>query len=204
MTALRSIVETIQQERGWIDEIDGPRAMAKTLRDAYMAAVGTRREGTNRDNAERVVSTVGARPIPAASIDLWIDPARRPACDTDYAQDSTRWDSGRKANPYYSTPWEMFARGFETCVNDALEDRGWQNDYLVHSTRYDAWVGHAKGSPYPHGLDLHELRLQFDALSREIGAFLDERASSATTHDAAVEQGESESPRQLASAASLR
>ncbi|MEO7326515.1 MAG: LPD1 domain-containing protein [Dokdonella sp.] len=204
IAALRAVVEIIQQERGWIQEINGATTIAKTLRDAYVAAVGTRREGTNRDNAERVVRTVGPRPIPAATVDAWVDPARRPATETTYANDSTRWDSGRKANPYYSTPWEMFARGLETCVNDALEDRGWQNDYLVHSTRYDAWVGHPKGSPYPHGLDLQELRLQFDALSREIGAFLEGRMAQVSTHDADVEQGDSESPRELASAASFK
>lgn len=42
---------------------------------------------------------------------------------------------GNRGGGYYSTPPEMFARAFESYVQDKLEDNGRRNSYLVDGTR---------------------------------------------------------------------
>ncbi len=180
---LRDLVDGMKSDRTWTAVPGAARALAESLESAFVNAVGRRRSGKNRGHAITAVRRVGAYPAPSANTT-----GERPLIDTAYFTDSKKWDGGRKANPYYATPWEMFARALETCVNDALEDRGWQNDYLVHSTRYAMWVESPKGSPYPHGDELAQLRQHFDMLSTKLGEFLQSRELRAAPDDAVDEQ----------------
>lgn len=58
-------------------------------------------------------------------------------------------DLGR-GKPYYSDVVEMFARCFESWVEDELEANGIVSQYLVHSTRNVCYNGM---SPYPEGIE---------------------------------------------------
>lgn len=74
-----------------------------------------------------------------------------------WVTDSEKMDSGRKR--YWATPSEVFARGFETMVCDALALRGRRNDMLVFGvSEADGQARLAKGalSPYPLGAERAE------------------------------------------------
>lgn len=65
-----------------------------------------------------------------------------------------------KAKAYWSTPHELFARAFESYVEDRLKDQGQQSDYLVHST--DVGETEGWGSVYPHGEERVAIGKAFD------------------------------------------
>ncbi len=58
---------------------------------------------------------------------------------TDFYRLSAKADTGRGA--YYSTDIEMFARSFESYVEDKLTENGISSQYLVHSTSNDKYGG---------------------------------------------------------------
>jgi hypothetical protein len=60
--------------------------------------------------------------------------------NTTFLQGAKQAD-GRKKEPYWSTPAELFARAFETWVNEALKskDPTYRNDFLVRPDKLKAW-----------------------------------------------------------------
>lgn len=71
-----------------------------------------------------------------------------------------------KKTPYWSTQWEMFARGFESWVMDALALRGAANNYLVGEGKADE--AQLDDSPYPRGSERALLNDAFGKLAAEI------------------------------------
>lgn len=71
-----------------------------------------------------------------------------------------------KKTPYWSTQWEMFARGFESWVMDALALRGAANSYLVGEGKADE--AQLEDSPYPRGSERALLNDAFGKLAAEI------------------------------------
>lgn len=71
-----------------------------------------------------------------------------------------------KKTPYWSTQWEMFARGFESWVMDALALRGAANSYLVGEGKADE--AQLDDSPYPRGSERALLNDAFAKLAAEI------------------------------------
>lgn len=67
--------------------------------------------------------------------------------DSNYYASARKLDSGR-TSPYYTEPWELFARAFEAFVEDELRAYGIVSQYLVHSTS-NQFYGEYK--PYPDG-----------------------------------------------------
>lgn len=67
---------------------------------------------------------------------------------TDFYEWARKLDQGRKKE-YYSALYEMFARCFESFIEDTLYERGIISQYLVHSTRANKFYGEYK--PYPEG-----------------------------------------------------
>lgn len=77
-------------------------------------------------------------------------------------------DSGGKA--YWTTPWEMFARAFESYVLDRLEAQSIRNDYLVAPGKSEkvqgamVRMGMQKVSPYPAGDERIQINASIDTL----------------------------------------
>lgn len=67
---------------------------------------------------------------------------------TMFYQSALALDKSRK-RPYYSSIIEMFARCFESYIEDKLHEYGMQSQYLVHSTRNNSIYGDL--APYPTG-----------------------------------------------------
>lgn len=79
--------------------------------------------------------------------------------DTKYYAGAKELDKGRK-DAYCQSNVELFARAFESYVEDVIVSRGNKSDYLVHSTLCRYYPGL---SPYPDG----EERKLFNAKMRE-------------------------------------
>lgn len=76
---------------------------------------------------------------------------------------------GGKTKGYWTQGTEMFARAFESYVQDKLEDNSKRNSYLVDGTRrpYDTGVYASDGSlaqPYPQGEERKRINAAFDNL----------------------------------------
>ena len=89
---------------------------------------------------------------------------------SDFAVDSVSHDAG-EVGKYMSQPVEMWARAFESYVQDKLEDNGRRNSYLVDGTRvkYPKPQFHtrfldAPGQPYPQGEERKRINAAFDNL----------------------------------------
>jgi hypothetical protein len=76
--------------------------------------------------------------------------------DSNYYASARKLDSGR-TSPYYTEPWELFARAFEAFVEDELRSYGITSQYLVHSTN-NGLYGEYK--PYPEGEERHRINEQ--------------------------------------------
>lgn len=74
---------------------------------------------------------------------------------SDYANVSAAMDAKKPGEGYWGTPWEMFARAFETFAMDALRDRQRESLYLsglVDSKGWRNWASETgKSIPYPAG-----------------------------------------------------
>jgi hypothetical protein len=55
----------------------------------------------------------------------------------------------KKLGPYWRRPHELFARAFESWMEDQMTARGWRNEYLVCGTTRD--YAKCRGLPYPTG-----------------------------------------------------
>jgi hypothetical protein len=67
--------------------------------------------------------------------------------DIAYVAESSFRGHARKLGVYWSRREELFARAFESYVEDELVSRGWRSDFLVMGTRDD--YTRCRGLPYP-------------------------------------------------------
>lgn len=79
---------------------------------------------------------------------------------TNYYREAKRLDRG-KAKPYYSKEEELFARAFESFVEDRL---GFKSDYLVHSTSNSCY---GELNPYPSGSEREAINKAIEELMTE-------------------------------------
>lgn len=98
------------------------------------------------------------------------------AWKTHDAQDSGVSDfamSGALLGPYWGSTVELFARAFESYVQDKLEDAGRSNSYLVAGTRaqYMTAIPHPNGGdaqPYPQGEERKRINAAMEKLVRTV------------------------------------
>ena len=99
----------------------------------------------------------------------WLNRYGRPAkqvnevkSESAYSKSAKELDQlmGRKT-PYYSKTEEMWARAFESYVNDKLKAKGITNTYLVHSVNNDVY---ALFNPFPAGEERQNINKAFDNL----------------------------------------
>lgn len=85
--------------------------------------------------------------------------------DSAFKQAAERLDKAR-SKPYWSTPWEMFARAFECYVHDQLKAAGRRSDFLVHGVDAEYWDCDERRhrSPYPLGREREHLNGRFSEL----------------------------------------
>ncbi len=77
-----------------------------------------------------------------------------------FVEDALRLDGGKRGKPYYSSPVELFARAFESSIQDKVTATGNKSDYLVHSTKTnESYAGY---KPYPEGKEREAINLAFD------------------------------------------
>lgn len=95
---------------------------------------------------------------------------RRLSEGTGMMRRSDRLDRVR-SEPYFSTPVELVARGFEAFVISALSERGAVNDYLANVTPEEVFEAEAAlrgqppgGYPYPRAGEMGEVRAAYKAL----------------------------------------
>ena len=79
---------------------------------------------------------------------------------TKYFSDAENLDEG-KSKVYWSSVRELAARAFESYVQDRCEQNGQRDDYLVHGTEEERFVG-ASRSPYPTGAERETINAAFD------------------------------------------
>ncbi|MES2347020.1 MAG: PLxRFG domain-containing protein [Pseudomonadota bacterium] len=84
---------------------------------------------------------------------------------TDYVRDAKEIDKLRE-KPYWSTVHEMFARAFESYVQDKIGAQGNRSDYLVHGTRgtYAVRDDGEAISAYPRDAERPAINAAFDHL----------------------------------------
>lgn len=91
-----------------------------------------------------------------------------PQVDTNYAKASSAMDAKKSGDGYWGTPWEKFARAFETFVMDALKTRQRESLYLSGLVDSDGWRDWAestgKSIPYPEGAERLQMQLAFQKL----------------------------------------
>ena len=66
-----------------------------------------------------------------------------------YLECTKFFQNAHKLPKYWHQPHELFARAFESFIEDSLLDRGWVNEFLVSGTRDN--YGQCRGTPYPQG-----------------------------------------------------
>lgn len=85
-----------------------------------------------------------------------------------YSTEASKLDKG-KANGYWSQPTELFARAFESWVQDRIQGMGAKSDYLVHGVEGNRFTGEQyAGNPYPSGKERDAINAAFDNLAKTI------------------------------------
>jgi hypothetical protein len=84
---------------------------------------------------------------------------------TKYMEAASKLDAGR-SKKYYSYVVEMFARAFESYIEDKLFEKGMVSQYLVHSTRSNAAYGTLE--PYPTGVERAKINKSIDNLIKVV------------------------------------
>jgi len=107
---------------------------------------------------------------------------------THYLENALGLDGEKKAkrNPYWSSNWELFARAFESWVEDRLSAKGWVSQYLVHGTDASKRAD-TKILWYPTGDDRARTCAAFDGYAPTLAAFLRERTVYGPDEDAELE-----------------
>ena len=131
-------------------------AETETHRTAFLTTCGDRQlTAEETDYLESSAAWVAGR----REDDL---PSLRRAAATAAQQDEKAGESGyareaRKLSSRDGDSWVMpthvFARAFEACVWEMLQERGGRSDHLVHSAEADRFAQGFRGNPYPAGAD---------------------------------------------------
>ena len=92
-----------------------------------------------------------------------------PQVATNFSKASDAMDAKKSGGEgYWSTPWEKFARAFETFAKDALQDRRRESLYLsglVDSAGWHDWAASTgKNIPYPSGPERLDMQQAFQKL----------------------------------------
>ena len=79
--------------------------------------------------------------------------------------------NAEKLGAYWSRPTELFARAFECAVYDAMKDKGYCNQYLVHSVEGGFFAPPMfEGDPYPNGAERARINEKMSELLQSIAA----------------------------------
>lgn len=181
---------TLNQRRldRWIAEFKGNRgadaaaldAVAEKLKRGY---IGEHQEADVETNLAEMMRAANLKPGNAIAAQAFTiayrlhdlaDEARFmashiPQVDTNYAKASDAMDAKKQAGEgYWSTPWEKFARAFETFAMDALGDRQRESLYLSGLVDSEGWRNWAeqtgKSIPYPAGEERLQMQQAFQKL----------------------------------------
>lgn len=172
----------------WIAELKGNRGADKAALDAVGAKLkrGELGEKTGdglESSIEELVRASGLKPgnltlgqpigiayrLASLADEATFLAKHIPQVDTNYAKASDAMDAKKRdGDGYWSTPWEKFARAFETFVMDALRDRQRESLYLsglVDGAGWNAWAeASGKTIPYPAGDERLAMQQAFQTL----------------------------------------
>lgn len=172
----------------WIAEFKGnkgadPEALAAVGEKLKRGDLGEPQDADVETNLSEFMRAAGLKPGNAIAANAFTtayrlrdlaDEARFmashiPQVDTDYARASAAMDAKKAGGEgYWSTPWEKFARAFETFAMDALKDRERESLYLsglVDSSSWRTWSEETgKATPYPAGAERLEMQQAFQKL----------------------------------------
>jgi hypothetical protein len=117
-----------------------------------------------------------------------------PQIDTNYAKASSAMDAKKSGDGYWATPWEKFARSFETFVMDALKTRQRESLYLSGLVDSDGWrdwaVSTGRSIPYPEGDERLQMQQAFQTLADTIQTKTDDAGNVAMFSRSAPVQSE--------------
>ena len=158
----------------WVAEFKGnrgadPEALAAVAEKLKRGDVGEVRDDDVETNLAEFMRAAGFKPGNMLAANAFTtayrlrdlaDEARFmashiPQMETNYSKASAALDAKKTGDGYWGTPWEKFARAFETFVMDALGDRQRESLYLsglVDSKGWQSWSdATGKSIPYPAG-----------------------------------------------------
>jgi hypothetical protein len=171
----------------WVKEFSGNKgadkaALAAVAEKIKRGELGEAPDGDIEANLAEFMRAAGLKPGNAIAANAFTlayrlrdlaDEARFmathiPQVDTDYAMASKAMDAKKQGDGYWSTPWEKFARAFETYVMDALSDRQRESLYLSGLVDGEGWRDWAestgKSIPYPAGDERLAMQQAFQAM----------------------------------------
>lgn len=157
--------ESAQKMQQSIDQIDNDIAKAKERMERYRGndaqneyvkslesyIKGLEEKKARETNALKEVQEGGNVPVKYASQ------------KSDFRKNAEELDKTR-SKPYYSTRAEMFARTFESYVNDKVKAQKNKSDYLVHSTDSSIYSVLYGNNPYPEGQERSAINQAYDEL----------------------------------------
>lgn len=142
--------------------------MNAAVKNADKAYWGRQGSGMDADTLKALV--LYARPRNEPDSNSADDPRRfaRPTgrrVRSHYHTNAAALDAGEK-NGYWSAPHEMFARAFESWVQDKIEKKEGRSGYLVAGADNNAYIALGmKERPYPEGEERARLNVAFDCLA---------------------------------------
>lgn len=171
----------------WVSEFKGnkgadPAALTAVADKLKQGDIGQPQDGDVESNLAEFMRAAGLKPGNAIAANAFTvayrlrdlaDEARFmathvPQVDTNYAKASAAMDAKKQGDGYWSTPWEKFARAFETFAMDALHDRERESLYLsglVDSKGWQDWSETTgKATPYPAGEERLAMQQAFQKL----------------------------------------
>lgn len=196
----------------WVKEFSGnkgadPAALAAVAEKLKRGDVGEAQDTDVETNLAEFMRAAGLKPGNAIAGNAFAlayrlrdlaDEARFlashiPQVDTDYSKASAAMDAKKASGEgYWSTPWEKFARAFETFAMDALKDRQRESLYLsglVDSAGWQSWSSETgKAIPYPAGTERLEMQQAFQRLVDTIQTRTDDDGNVAMLSRAAPPQ----------------
>ena len=129
----------------------------------YKKIIG-RNANYHKDNLKYYHSNLGrARRQIARGNDV-----KLPKIDSEYKRGARKMGLFFGKGTYWTNPQEMFARAFESYINDKLKDKDQRSDYLVHSTSNEGYKMFAdpdtgeSPAPYPEGEERARINKAFD------------------------------------------
>ena len=175
----------------WVKEFSGnkgadPAALSAVAEKIKRGDIGQPQDGDVETNLAEFMRAAGLKPGNAIAANAFTLAYRLrdladeatflsshiPQVDTDYAKASAAMDAKKQGDGYWSTPWEKFARAFETFAMDALKDRQRESLYLsglVDSASWQSWaVETGKTIPYPAGAERLEMQQAFQKMVETI------------------------------------